>query len=139
MDRRTLLTKFASDNSFLNNSSNTPHPASLGARHFTNASLLTHENKQVNFYDDLIKGKQVIINLMYATCEGACPIITSKLLKVHNALKDRMGKDLFMYSITLKPEQDDTEALKKFAEMHGASNLPGWVFLTGNPEDIETI
>ena len=139
MDRRTLFTKFASDNSFLSKSPNAPHPASLGASHFTNASLLTHENKQVNFYDDLIKGKQVIINLMYATCEGACPIITSKLIKVHNALKDRMGKDLFMYSITLKPEQDDTEALKKFAEMHGAANLPGWVFLTGNPEDIETI
>ena len=49
-----------------------------------------------------------------------------------------MGKDLFMYSITLYPEQDDPAALKKFATMHGAL-LPGWTFLTGDPYDIETI
>lgn len=139
MDRRDLFANFASDNSSVSKSPFTPHPASLGAKHFTNASLRTHENKEVRFYDDLIKGRQTLINLMYANCESACPIITSKLVKVHKALKDRMGKDLFMYSITLKPEQDDPAAMKKFADMHGAANLPGWQFLTGDPYDIETI
>jgi protein SCO1 len=43
-----------------------------------------------------------------------------------------------MYSISLKPEQDDPAALKRFAQMHGAL-LPGWTFLTGDPYDIETI
>jgi protein SCO1/2 len=75
---------------------------------------------------------------MYASCTGACPMVTEKLAQVHRALKDRMGKDLFMYSITLYPEQDDPAALKKFATMHGAL-LPGWTFLTGDPYDIETI
>lgn len=115
-----------------------PHVASPGPAVFTNARLRTHENKEVRFYDDLIKGKQVLINLMYATCEGECPLITSNLVKVHKALKDRMGKDLFMYSITVKPEDDDPAALKDYAEMHGAL-LPGWTFLTGDPYDIETI
>jgi len=49
-----------------------------------------------------------------------------------------MGKDLFMYSMTVKPEVDDPEALMHFAEMHQAL-LPGWTFLTGDPYDIETI
>jgi protein SCO1/2 len=139
MNRRNLFANFAGDKPSVGKSPNAPHPGSLGASLFTNASLRTHENKEVKFYDDLIKGRQVIINLMYANCEGACPVITSKLVKVHQALKDRMGKDLFIYSITLKPEQDDPAALKKFAEMHGAANLPGWLFLTGDPYDIETI
>jgi len=139
MNRRNLFANFAPDKPSVGKSPSAPHPASLGASLFTNASLRTHENKEVKFYDDLIKGRQVIINLMYANCEGACPLITSKLVKVHQALKDRMGKDLFIYSITLKPEQDDPAALKKFAEMHGAANLPGWLFLTGDPYDIETI
>ena len=65
-------------------------------------------------------------------------MVTEKLAQVHRAMKDRMGKDLFMYSITLYPEQDDPAALKKFATMHGAL-LPGWTFLTGDPYDIETI
>jgi protein SCO1/2 len=115
-----------------------PHVASPGPAIFTNALLRTHENKEVRFYDDLIKGKQVLINLMYATCEGTCPVITSNLVKVHKALKDRMGKDLFMYSITVKPEDDDPAAMRDYAEMHGAL-LPGWTFLTGDPYDIETI
>ncbi|HEX5732377.1 MAG TPA: SCO family protein [Blastocatellia bacterium] len=115
-----------------------PHVGSPGPRLFTNARLRTHENKEVRFYDDLIAGKQVLINLMYATCEGACPLITSRLVKVYDALKDRMGKDLFMYSITVKPEDDDPAALMHYAHMHGALK-PGWTFLTGDPYDIETI
>ncbi len=133
MNRRELFSHFASEKpSFV------PHPASLGAGHFTNALLRTHDDKQVKFYDDMIRGKQVIINMMYASCQGACPVVTSKLIKVYRELKDRMGNDLFMYSITLKPEQDDPAALKQFAEMHRAL-LPGWTFLTGDPYDIETI
>jgi protein SCO1/2 len=139
MNRRNLFANFAGDNPSAPKSRFTPHPASLGASVFTNASLRTHENKEVKFYDDLIMGRQVIINMMYATCTSGCPLVTSKLIKVHEALKDRMGKDLFIYSISLKPEQDDPAALKKFAEMHGAADLPGWLFLTGDPYDIETI
>ncbi|HEY7181801.1 MAG TPA: SCO family protein [Blastocatellia bacterium] len=139
MNRRNLFANFAGDKPSAPKSPFTPHPASLGASHFTNALLRTHENKEVRFYDDLIKGRQVIINEMYANCTSACPVITSKLIRIHKALKDRMGKDLFIYSLSLKPEQDDPAALKKFAEMHGAANLPGWLFLTGDPFDIETI
>lgn len=133
MNRRGLFTKFASDKPPAE-----PHIASPGPAIFTNALLRTHEDKQVRFYDDLIKGKQVMINLMYATCEGACPLITARLINVYEALKDRMGKDLFMYSMTIKPEEDDPAALRHFAEMHGAL-LPGWTFLTGDPYDLETI
>jgi protein SCO1/2 len=133
MNRRKFFTGFAS-----NKPPHEPHVASPGPAVFTNALLRTHENKQVRFYDDLIKGKQVLINLMYATCHGLCPQVTSRLIKVHEALKARMGKDLFMYSITIKPEDDDPAALKEYAEMHYAV-LPGWTFLTGDPYDIETI
>ena len=133
MNRRKLFTDFAKTKAPAEARS-----ASIGVELYTNPLLRTHENRQVRFYDDLIKGKQVIINFMYATCEGACPLVTTNLVRVYEALKSRMGKDLFMYSISIKPEQDTPEALKEFAEMHGA-NLPGWTFLTGDPYDIETL
>jgi protein SCO1 len=115
-----------------------PHPASPGPAVFTNVLLRTHDDKQVRFYDDLIRGKQVLLNLMYASCEGACPAVTTRLGQVYDHLKERMGKNLFMYSMTVKPEDDDPAAMKKFAMMHGAIR-PGWLFLTGDPYDIETI
>lgn len=133
MKRRNLLTDFAK-----NESRFVPHRASPGARRYTNIALKTHENKEVRFYDDLIRGKQAVINFMYADCDGACPIVTATMVKIYKALKPRMGKDLFFYSISVKPEDDDPAALKAYAEMHGA-NLPGWTFLTGNPYDIETL
>ncbi len=36
--------------------------------YFPNVELTTHNGDQVRFYDDLIKGKVVVINFMYATC-----------------------------------------------------------------------
>jgi protein SCO1 len=109
-----------------------------GADLIPNVQLLTHEGKQVRFYDDLVKGRQVLINMMYANCSGFCPAVTSRLVEVHRTLEQRMGRDLFMYSISLKPTEDDPAALKSFAEMHGAL-LPGWTFLTGDAYDIDTL
>ena len=39
------------------------------ADRFPNVVLRTHEGKTVRFYDDLLKGKIVMINFMYATCK----------------------------------------------------------------------
>ena len=127
MDRRSMLNKVF-----------TPHRYSQGAAKFTNALLRTQDNKEVRFYDDLIKGKQCVINLMYAQCHGACPLVTTVLKRTYRDLKDRMGKDLFFYSISVKPQDDSPEALKHYAEMRNA-DLPGWYFLTGDAYDIETI
>jgi len=127
MDRRTLLKRAF-----------TPHPNSQGATKFTNAVLRTHDNKEVKFYDDLIRGKQCVINMMYAECHGACPLVTTVLKRTYRDLKDRMGKDLFFYSISVKPQDDTPAALKHYAQMRQA-DLPGWYFLTGDPYDIETI
>src|SRR5687768_3819298 len=48
-------------------------------RHLPNVVLTTHEGKKVRFYDDLMKDKIVVINFMYATCEGICPRVTANL------------------------------------------------------------
>ena len=130
MDRRQFLTSLTS-------STPCSVSASLGPEYFTNAVFRTHENKEVRFYDDLIKDKHVVINFMYARCEGSCPITTANLVKAQEALKKRVGKDIFMYSITLDPEHDTPAVLKEFAKMHHVS--PGWLFLTGKPEDIEVL
>lgn len=127
MDRRSMLTRVFK-----------PSPYSQGAAKFTNAVLRTQDNKEVRFYDDLIKGKQCVINMMYAECHGACPLVTTVLKRTYRDLKDRMGKDIFFYSISVKPQDDTPEALKHYAEMRNA-DLPGWYFLTGDAYDIETI
>jgi protein SCO1 len=106
-------------------------------KYFPNFELTTHEGKQVKFYDDLIKDKIVVINFMYAQCEGICVPITANLKRVQKLLGNRVGRDIFMYSITLKPKEDTPERLNHYVQMHHLK--PGWTFLTGKPDEIETL
>jgi protein SCO1/2 len=107
------------------------------AHYFPNVRLQTHDGEWVRFYDDLIKGRIVVFNMMYADCSGICPPMTSNLVKVQRALGERVGRDIFMYSITLTPEVDTPAVLKQYAEHRGVG--PGWRFLTGRRRDIELI
>ena len=84
-------------------------------RSFPNVALRTEQGHDVRFYDDLVKGKVVTINFMYAECEGVCPGITANLLAVQRRLGRRVGRDVFMYSITLDPEHDTPRALSAYA------------------------
>ncbi len=111
-----------------------PEGSHWGSNYFPNVPLVTQEGKRVRLYDDLIKDKKVLINFIYGGCEKACPLATAKLAQVQKLLGPRVGRDIFIYSITLDPEHDTPEALKAYAEKYGAG--PGWLFLTGKPEDI---
>ena len=103
--------------------------------HLPNVELIAHDGRRVRFYDDLVKDKKVIINFMYANCQGICVPVTTNLARVQKLLGDRVGRDIFIYSITLKPEEDRADDLRHYAEHHGVG--PGWLFLTGAPADVE--
>ena len=100
-----------------------------------NVPLVTHDGRTVTFYDDLIRGKVVAINMMYAECEGICPLATSNLVRVQALLGARGGRDVFLYSLTLQPELDTPQRLQAYAEMHGVQ--AGWWFLTGAHADLD--
>ena len=114
-----------------------PSRERIRQRYFPNLLLTTHEGKQVKFYDDLVKDKIVVFNMFYAKCEGICSPVTRNLVRVQNLLGDRVGKDIFFYSFSLKPKEDTVAALKHYAEMHKVK--PGWLFLTGTADDMELI
>ena len=106
-------------------------------RYFPDVTLFTQDNKRVRFYQDLVKDKIVVFNFFYAHCEGICPLVTGNLVKVQKLLSDRVGQDIFINSITLKPNEDTPQALKEYAEMHRIK--PGWALLTGKPDDVEQL
>lgn len=108
--------------------------ARWGANFFPNVSLVTHEGKTVRFFDDLIKDKVVMINLMYASCTDSCPLATAQLVKVQQILGDRVGRDVFMYSISIDAKNDTPEVLQKHVEKFNVK--PGWLFLTGSEADV---
>jgi protein SCO1/2 len=106
-------------------------------RHFPNVPLRSHDGRAVRFYDDLVKGRKVIINFTYLNCANTCPRTTENLRRVQEILGDRIGRDIFIVSLSLDPERDTPEAMRTYAMHNGAK--PGWTFATGRREDVDAI
>lgn len=106
------------------------------AGYIPNVVVETHERRRALFYDDLLLGRAVMINFM-SVANDAVYSVTANLARVQPYLGDRLGRDVFMYSLTVDPEHDTPEVLRAFAARHGAR--PGWLFLTGDPADMELL
>ncbi|MGH6625075.1 MAG: SCO family protein [Burkholderiaceae bacterium] len=107
-------------------------------RYFPDVILRTHENRSVRLYEDCVKDRFVTINFMYTNCiDGTCPVTTYNLTLVQQLLKERVGRDIFMLSITLDPEHDTPNLLNRYARSYGVG--PGWLFLRAEPKDTEMI
>lgn len=105
--------------------------------HFPNTELITQDGKKVHFYDDLIKGRIVAIDFIYTTCQYACPLETARMAQVQKKLGDRVGNDIFFYSISIDPEHDTPEVLKAYMEKFHIG--PGWTFLSGKKKEIDLL
>ena len=122
---------------------NTTNAAKAGPRdaasYFTELELLTQDGRKVRFHSDVLKGRTVLINVVYATCQDACPLITQKLNEVRQHLPPELfGQQVFFVSLTSDPAHDTPQALKAFARKQGA-DVEGWTFLTGRKENVEHI
>jgi len=127
----TLVLAFAFEATDANADARPPH------RRFPDIQLTTHEGDQVRFYEDLIRDKVVSINFIFTRCSDSCPAETAKLLEVYKKLGDRVGRDIFMYSISVDPENDTPEALNAFAKKFDIG--PGWLFLRAEEGDVELL
>jgi protein SCO1/2 len=110
---------------------------SAAERYFGDALLTNQDGKQLKFYTDILKGNVVIINSFYSTCTGVCRVTIPVFKQLQDHLGERVGNDVRLISITVDPESDNPEALKRYAAGIGAK--PGWDFLTGDKEIVDQV
>ena len=108
-----------------------------GVEWFTNVEVTTQEGRKLRFYDDVMKGKILLINFFYTDCDAICPLMTENLVQLQELLGSRVGDEIRMVSITLQPEHDTPEVMAAYAKTYGVG--PGWMFLTGQKDDIELL
>ena len=108
---------------------------SAAAKYFSDVELINQDGQKMRFYSDVLKDKVVIINAFFSTCTSVCPPINRNLEKVQDSLGDRLGKDVFLVSISVDPETDTPTRLKEYSQRFHAR--PGWLFLTGKKENVE--
>lgn len=101
--------------------------------------LRNQDNQEVRLYEDLLKDRIFLINMLFVACpDGQCSLVTANLSRVQSLLGGRLGNDIFMYSISLDPVNDRPELLKAYSTHF--NRQPGWSFLTGEKsDDIEQL
>jgi protein SCO1/2 len=104
-------------------------------KYFTDVELLNQDGKKVRFYSDVLKGKTVVVNAFFTTCTSVCPPMNRNMEKIQEVLGDRVGRDVFLVSMTVDPETDTPARIKDYARKFHAG--PGWIFLTGKKENLD--
>lgn len=104
-------------------------------KYFSDVELITQDGQKVRFYSDVLKGKVVVIKTFFTTCKNICPPMSRNFERIQEALGDRLGKDVFLVSITVDPETDTPTRLKEYGQRFHAR--PGWLFLTGKKENVD--
>jgi cytochrome oxidase Cu insertion factor (SCO1/SenC/PrrC family) len=104
-------------------------------KYFSDVVLLNQNGEEMRFYSDLLKGKVVVINSFFTSCSSVCPLMNSSMEKIQAAFAERVGKDIFLISISVDPTTDTPPRLKEYAERFHAK--PGWYFLTGKKENVD--
>jgi protein SCO1 len=99
-------------------------------------SLTTQEGAQLALKD--LRGKVVAVTFIFASCTDTCPLLTAKLAGLQARLGTAFGAKVFFVAITVDPERDTPEVLKRYAQAHGV-NPAGWAFLTGTPAEIQQV
>lgn len=100
--------------------------------YFPNVVLTDQNGRHVRFYDDMLRGRVVAINFIYTHCTNICPLDTAQMRRVQQILGDRVGRDVFMYSISI--DQDTPQTLQRYMRTYNVG--PGWTFLTASTADI---
>jgi protein SCO1/2 len=100
-------------------------------------AVVDQDGKSLNFYADLVKGRTVAVNFIFTTCTTICPPLGATFARVQKELGDRVGRDIFLVSISVDPVTDTPERLKAWGAKFKAG--PGWTFVTGDKAQVERL
>lgn len=99
-------------------------------------TLTTQAGKQLSTEE--LRGKVVVVTFIFASCADTCPMLTHKMATLQPRLGSDFGPHAYFVSVTVDPERDTAEVLKRYAQAHGAK-LSGWAFLTGSEAEIRNV
>ena len=100
-------------------------------KEITEFKLQDQEGKTINSQD--LRGKIWLSNFFFTRCKGVCPLMTQKVAQLLKKLSDI--DELQQLSISMDPEHDQADILKKFAAQYHA-NPEHWHFLTGTKKEV---
>lgn len=111
-------------------------PAAEASR-IPDVNCLDQDGKKLRFHTDLVKGKVVVINFIFTNCTYMCTRIGESTARLQTALGDRVGKDVYLISVSTDPVTDTPEKLKTWAARLKAKD--GWTLVTGEKAEMDRL
>ncbi len=99
-------------------------------------TLTDQDGRRVSLAD--LRGRAVLVDFVYTTCNGPCPILTSRQVQIQRALAPDVRERVHFVSISLDPAHDTPQVLGDYARARGA-DLAGWSFLTGPEAEVADV
>lgn len=104
---------------------------------FTDTPLQDQNGETLRFYSDALQNRIVLLNVIFTSCNDACPLITRKLKEVRELLGDK-AQDITFISLTSDPLRDTPAVLKAYTLKQGSDD-PHWLFLTGEKAQMDLV
>lgn len=96
--------------------------------------LIDQDKKAIS--NETFKGKVYVVEFFFSTCPSICPIMNKNMVDIQNIF---FGNPNFgIASISINPETDTSEVLKRHAQEIGAKSS-NWHLLTGDKDYIMNI
>ena len=104
-------------------------------------AVIAQDGRRHRFLADIAGDHLLVINFNFTTCESICPVGNVVMQAVDELADEQagqaLGRPLRLVSITIDPDNDTPERLRRAALEAGASAR--WFWLTGAPADVELL
>ncbi|MGE5681430.1 MAG: SCO family protein, partial [Bacillota bacterium] len=85
-----------------------------------------------------LKGKKVVLAMIFANCTYACPLIVNDMKIVEKSLGTREKEETRFVLVSIDPERDTPKALAEYAKTRELDQSR-WKLLTGRHEEIKEL
>jgi protein SCO1/2 len=85
-----------------------------------------------------LKGRPVVLAMVYTSCQSACPLIVSDMKNIAKALSAKEKEKVQFALFSFDPEEDVPSQLKQFAKEQ-ALDLTHWNLLTAQPDAVREL
>ena len=114
-----------------------PKPLEVGSA-VPNFTLTDQTHQQISFSQ--FTGKVVALNFIYTSCAlpNFCFRIANNFGVLQRRLKQHLGSDMVLLTVTFDPQRDTSEVLAHYAETW-KPDPKAWHFLTGSVPDVRRV
>jgi protein SCO1/2 len=99
--------------------------------------LRDQDGNEIRFYSDLIKDKVIVLTFFYTSCNYLCTMQGKVFSELQSLLGDRLGKSVFLISVTTDPVRDNPQKLKAWGAHYKLR--PGWTLVTGDVNEMNKL